>query len=63
MLDLGRISPFVELIKRVEPSARHLFEELFEEWMDLDADRREELKFLLIDDRRQQGFLVAYAEG
>ena len=54
---------FVELIKRAEPSARHLFEELSEEWMDLDADRQEELKFLLIDDWGRRGYWSAYAEG
>ena len=50
-------------MKKIEPSARHLFKELSKKWMDLDVIKREKLKFLLIKDRGQQGFLIAYAEG
>ena len=50
------------LIKRVEPSARHLFEELSEEWMNLEADRGEELKFLPIDETAVVGLSAGLVE-
>ena len=56
---LGEDEPlFEELLKRVEPSAWHLFVEFFREWMVLEPGRKEEFRSLLLD-KWSRRFLVA----